>query len=407
MFKKFLGSFLLAFHNIRSHFFHTLLSVLGIVIGVASLVSILSLIDGMEDYAKEQITRTTSLNAIIIHTQAYHSVNGIRLKKDTFPVINFKRYEELKGQLSKPAQVRIRSSFSGLVQMKDDERQLGAMIHAWGSEMMPGNYKVEAGKAFSDDDIRSARTIAMINSFLAKVIDSTKTAAQLVGRQMKVIGLDVDIVAVVDDGGTQPNIAIPFTLLSEADLISSPPDLVIEAEDVRDVQELKAGVIAWLGEKYTDKDGFTVSTNDLRVEQAAQGFLLFRIIMGLIVGISVLVGGIGIMNVLLISITERTVEIGIRKAVGANKRDIIFQFLAESITVSAFGSLIGLVLGIGMTAAAVPIVASLTKIPFYAIYTWNTLIVTGTLALILGIVFGTYPAMRAARLDPVEAIRRE
>ena len=129
--------------------------------------------------------------------------------------------------------------------------------------------------------------------------------------------------------------------------------------------------------------------------------------MGLIVGISVVVGGIGIMNVLLISITERTVEIGIRKAVGANRRDIVFQFLAESITVSAFGSLIGLAFGIAVTAAAVPIVASVTEIPFYAIYTWNTLIVTGTLAIILGIVFGTYPAMRAARLDPVEAIRRE
>jgi len=406
MIRKFLGSFLLAFHNIRSHFFHTLLSVLGIVIGVASLVSILSLIDGMEDYAKEQITRTTSLNAIIINTQAYRHVNGVRMKKDTFPIINFRQYQELKSQLRKPAKATIRSSFNGLIQV-NDERELGAGIHAWGAAMMPGKYKVEAGKEFSEGDILNALPVAMINSFLAKVIDSTKTAASMLGKHVIVKGINVAIVAVVNDGATQPNIAIPITLLPDTDLVGSPPEVVVEAKDVTDVQELKAGVIAWLGTNFSDKDGFSVATNDFRVDQAAKGFLLFRIIMGLIVGISVLVGGIGIMNVLLISITERTVEIGIRKAVGANRRDIIFQFLAESITVSAFGSIIGLVLGIAITAAAVPIVASLTKVPFYAIYTWNTLIVTGTLALVLGIVFGTYPAMRAARLDPVEAIRRE
>jgi putative ABC transport system permease protein len=143
------------------------------------------------------------------------------------------------------------------------------------------------------------------------------------------------------------------------------------------------------------------------VEQAAKGFKLFRIIMGLIVGISVLVGGIGVMNVLLISVTERTSEIGVRKAVGANKRDIILQFLSESITISLFGSLLGLVVGILGTMIIVPIVKSLTGVPFQAAYTLNTLVVISILAVVIGIVFGTYPAMRAARLDPVEAIRRE
>ena len=129
--------------------------------------------------------------------------------------------------------------------------------------------------------------------------------------------------------------------------------------------------------------------------------------MGLIVGISVLVGGIGVMNVLLISVTERTVEIGIRKAVGAKREDIIAQFLSESLTISLLGSVLGTILGILFTMAAVPIIQHFTKMPFEAAFTLNTLAVISIIAIVVGIVFGTYPAIKASKLHPVEAIRAE
>ena len=113
------------------------------------------------------------------------------------------------------------------------------------------------------------------------------------------------------------------------------------------------------------------------------------------------------MNVLLISVTERTREIGIRKAVGANRRHVVLQFLAESIAISGFGSLVGFVVGILGTMAFVPIIKSLTKVPFQAAYTWNTFVLISVIALLIGIVFGTYPALRASRLDSVEAMRHE
>jgi putative ABC transport system permease protein len=119
------------------------------------------------------------------------------------------------------------------------------------------------------------------------------------------------------------------------------------------------------------------------------------------------VGGIGVMNVLLISVTERTAEIGIRKATGANRRDIMLLFLSESITVSAFGSFLGLVLGVLGTMVIIPIIKAITEVPFQAAYTWNTFLVITVLSILVGIVFGTYPAIRASRLNPVEAIRHE
>jgi putative ABC transport system permease protein len=407
MLRKFLGSFLLAFHNIRSHFFHTLLSILGIVIGVASLVSILSLIDGMEDYAKEQIATTTSLNAIVVQSQPYHRINNVRMRKDSFPIIDYVHYKQLKGLLGTKANTHLRTSFATTLRSNASADPVGAVVYGMGTSIIPDNMTVEAGLPLSEQEIENAQPYAVVNLILAKAIDSVAPITSLPGRSLLLKNKEFTISAVVNDKSTEPRLAVPITVLAREELYSYPPEMGIIAKDVRNVGQLKDQVSGWLKETYKDNDGFTIQTNEARVEQAAKGFLLFRIIMGLIVGISVVVGGIGIMNVLLISITERTVEIGIRKAVGANRRDIVFQFLAESITVSALGSAVGLILGVTFTAIAVPIIKALTEIPFYASYTLNTLAITGILALALGIVFGTYPALRAARLDPVDAIRRE
>ena len=205
-----------------------------------------------------------------------------------------------------------------------------------------------------------------------------------------------------------PEAFVPITLLSPNELYDSPAEVIIMADQVGDVPKLKDQVDAWLKKNYpTGYADLVIITNEFRVGQAAKGFLLFRVIMGLIVGISVIVGGIGVMNVLLISVNERTVEIGIRKAVGATRKDIKLQFLAESIAISAFGSLLGLIAGVLGTMIIIPIVKAITEVPFQAAYTANTLMVISVVALLVGIVFGTYPAVRAARLDPVEAMRRE
>ena len=122
--------------------------------------------------------------------------------------------------------------------------------------------------------------------------------------------------------------------------------------------------------------------------------------MGLIVGIAVIVGGVGVMNVLLMSVTERTAEIGIRKAVGANRRNIIAQFLSESVAISMIGSFFGLLLGVLMALAVAPILTYIideSGLVFRAVFSFNTLLVVGVIAVLVGIIFGTYPARRAAK----------
>lgn len=200
---------------------------------------------------------------------------------------------------------------------------------------------------------------------------------------------------------------IPISLLSNDDLFRSPPRMLLEAARTEDVPRLKEQAQAWLKREFGEQSSdFQVISQDFWVDEAAKGFLIFRIVMGLIIGISVVVGGVGVMNVLLISVTERTAEIGLRKAVGAKKGDIRRQFLAESITVSAFGSLIGLLVGAAFAMAAMPVIRLFADVPFNAVLTWNTFFIICAVAILVGVIFGTYPAVKAARLDPVEALRR-
>lgn len=406
MMKTLLASFAYAIQNIRNHFFHTVLSVLGIVIGVAALVAILSLIDGMEQFAREQLAQTTSLKGILVSTETTVTRNGISIQKDSVQVFDYAAYRKINSALSGTASVNLFYLHAGEVRHPDDTLRAGAR-HI-GVVKPDTAIRITAGRTFSENEIAEGQPVALITEELAKTLTPAMPAAQVVGDTLLMERRSVRIIGIARGKDNEDlSVYFPFTLLEAAALRAQPPVLVVEASRIEDVPAVKTQIDQLLKNMYGIRHDFEVVSNDFRVEQAAKGFRLFRVIMGLIVGISVAVGGIGVMNVLLISVTERTLEIGIRKAVGASPRAIVLQFLSESITISLFGSLMGLVLGIAGTAAFVPIIKAITDVPFQAAYTVNTFVVITVLAVVVGVVFGTYPALRASRLDPVEAIRRE
>ena len=139
-----------------------------------------------------------------------------------------------------------------------------------------------------------------------------------------------------------------------------------------------------------------------------RGFLILKLFMGALAGISMLVGGIGIMNIMLASVTERTREIGIRKAIGASRRDIELQFLTEAVTISLVGSGIGTVVGVMIATVAVIVMRNAVKAEGLGVaFTPVTLLLSAGIAVMIGLAFGTYPARRASRLSPIDAIRYE
>ena len=403
MFRRIIQSFFLAFQNIRANFFHTFLSILGIVIGVGALVSILSLIDGMEQYAKDQIANTSSLNMITVYSDPVVRKEGIAIRKDSVTFFQFQDFQNISAGLTRPAKSHLFQRVAKELTLEGDTVKIAAYVTGVAGLRVDS---LLAGQDFSEAE--GNKNSAILTGALAKAFVKDGKVADLIGRVIQVGPRKLNVIGVVEMKYAKgPELFFPFQLLNRADLKASLPQMMVEAENTVDIPKLKEEISAYLVKQFGKEHDFKISSNDFRVEQAAQGFLVFRIIMGLIVGISVVVGGIGVMNVLLISVTERTAEIGIRKAVGANRRDIVLLFLSESITVSAFGSFLGLIFGTLFTMAAIPIIKALTKAPFQAAYTLNTFLVVGILALLVGIIFGTYPAIRASKLDPVDAIRHE
>jgi putative ABC transport system permease protein len=186
------------------------------------------------------------------------------------------------------------------------------------------------------------------------------------------------------------------------------PSLLVKAARVESVEEVRGAVERWLAARNPAwPAGSTIRTSAARARQTRQGVLVFKLAMGAITGISLLVGGIGIMNVLLASVAERTREIGIRKATGARHRDILLQFLSESVAITGAGSLIGVVLGLAAGFGITAIIRSQSQAQVYAAFAWQTVLVAVAAAVVVGVMFGMYPALRAARLSPIEAIRHE
>ncbi len=397
----------MAFRALQGHFFQTFLSILGMIIGVAALVGILCLIDGMEQFAKDQISQTTSLKSIVVTSRTTKSENGVILKKDTFAYITPKKFIALQNDIT------FKTSYAYLISTQSNEasyaptnKKIISLLNGV-TAITHNKDKIVAGSPLSEADILEKRKVVVANKLFVKLISPSDSTHTKIGSKLIIRGEEFELIGIVNQNSQSPELFVPITHFSDTDLKDYPPTAIIEVEEIDQVGAAKEFITQWLRKEYGAQKNFDVMTNGFRVEQAEQGFRLFRVIMGLIVGISVLVGGVGVMNVMLISVTQRTTEIGVRKALGAKRSDIMYQFLAESISISTMGSICGLVLGVLGTMATIPIIKAITKIPFQASYTWNTIILVAIIAVVVGIVFGTYPALRASRLDPVEAMRRE
>jgi putative ABC transport system permease protein len=277
-----------------------------------------------------------------------------------------------------------------------------------------------AGRLINDAELRSRERVIVLSHGLAGALakaDSTPSASPttLVGQTVQLESHPYRVVGVLAaEKGMEERLAaiVPFTVAGEATMSPADarhPTLLVRAPEVEGVDSVRARTERWLSARYGAWEGkVKVQTEAAsRLKQVSQGIMIFKLAMGSFAAISLIVGGIGIMNVLLSSVLERTREIGVRKAIGARQRDILLQFLAESVAISGVGSVVGVVAGLAGAFGVTAVMRAKTEAIIFAAFTWSTLLVATAIAIAIGLAFGTYPALRAARLSPIDAIRHE
>jgi putative ABC transport system permease protein len=406
MLKSFQTAILYALENIQSNFFHTLLSVIGITIGVSALIIILSMIDGLEKYAEDQISNTTSVKVVEVSSVTMKSVDGVPIPKDNPVILTEQIHEDIISGITVPFTAYRVAEMA--MQVSIENQDIGALVY-YADRGYAGYYSQAHGAPlFNDRNKNKENPGAVISTVLAKrIAGDSYDSHNIIGKNLSVENISYNIVGIVEGLSPNPEILLSIHNQPIENLQNHPPYMAIEAGSVEDVPAVKKSVQEWRESSSFTEEDIQILSQDYRVDQATQGFMLFRIIMGLIVGISVIVGGIGVMNVLLISVTQRTKEIGIRKAVGSRKKDIYVQFLSESMVISLFGTLVGVLIGILVSIAMTPIVHQIIDVPFRPAFSLLTITVITLFSLLIGILFGTFPAYKASQLSPIDALRRE
>ena len=272
-----------------------------------------------------------------------------------------------------------------------------------------------AGRYFTSQEAADSVDVAVVSFGLGSLVGHGDPAKAL-GQTVTIRGHALRVVGVFASAGGE-RVSRVFAPLELATRLLAPtprpraPTLVLQARQVEDVRAVRAGVEAWLTARFgADWQAMaTVRAQSQRVEQAERAILVFKLFFGSVTGIALLVGGIGIMNVLLSSVIERTREIGIRKAIGARRRDLLAQFLLESITIAGTGSVVGTVVGYAGAFAVTAYMRRKLEAPVYAAFSWSTLLVSAALAIVIGVRVRDLPGAPrgpplARRSDPARVV---
>jgi len=395
---------------LRSNPLRSALTALGVIIGVGSVVAMVSLGSGAQRQVEQSIASLGS-NLLIVVPGASQA-GGIRFAqggggRDTLTLSDATAIQQLDGvEAVAPSQ---RSAAQLVGNGLNWNTRIEGVTPAY---LTARDWDVSQGRFFDDSEDRQARRIVVLGATVASNLFPNMDP---VGQTIRINGGQYDVIGVLTAKGQsgfgmdQDDIVLaPLTTvkrrisgrLRRADTVSQ---ISVKATSESGLDQLQTDVETLLRQRHhiRDDDDFTVQNLNSITQTAAQTTQVFTYLLAGISAVSLLVGGIGIMNIMLVSVTERTREIGLRKALGARQADILRQFGLEAIALSVAGGLVGLVLGI----LGAWLMTSIFNLPL-VIAPENAVMAIGFSGLV-GVLFGAYPAWRAAKLDPIEALRRE
>jgi putative ABC transport system permease protein len=405
----------MAFRTIRAQKLKSFFSLIGVLIGVTFLIAVVSIVQGMNRYMVDRFANTL-IGANTFELRQRPSIVTGEVTEETWlawrrrPRISYADADYVRARITTPAtfakfcEDRVSVHYEGKVAKDID------LVGTEASYFGIRNYQLAAGRAFTAQEVGSAQAVLVVGHELAEKL---LPGVDPLGKTVQIGGLPYRIIGVVDKQGTLFGLSLdkfaimPFSapgrrLICPINILDA---LIVRTADPTDMERAVGEAEAIMRSRRALKP-WQGNTFAFQTAEGALGTwhkiskILFLALPGL-VAISLVVGGIVIMNIMLMAVSERTREIGIRKALGARRRDILAQFVVESATLSAAGAL----LGIGFGLALAFVVKALTPLPA-AVAPWS--VVAGmALGIGVGVVAGVYPASRASRLDPIVALRAE
>lgn len=384
------------------------LTMLGIIIGVASVITMLAIGQGSKRSIQAQISEMGS-NMIMIHPGA-DMRGGVRQDASAMETLKLSDYENIVNETRYVSAVSPTVNSSG--QVIYGANNTPTSIYGVSPDYMEiRRYKVADGDLFTEQDIASAAKVCLIGQTVA---DNLFTSGENpVGRVIRFKNIPFRIIGLLESKGYNSMgmdqddlILAPYTTIQKRVLaITHLQGITCSAlkEEYTDQAIREITEILRQGHKLkdTDEDDFTIRSQQELSQMLTSTTDMMTVLLAAVAGISLLVGGIGIMNIMYVSVTERTREIGLRMSIGAKGIDILAQFLIESILISVTGGLIGVVFGVGTAL----VVNGVAHFPIY-IQPWSVML-SFAVCTVTGVFFGWYPAKKAAELDPIEAIRYE
>ncbi|MGN6369364.1 MAG: ABC transporter permease [Phycisphaerae bacterium] len=432
-------SFLIWIINIRSAFtsllankLRTGLAMLGIMIGVGAVIAMLAMGAGAQAQVVNRINAMGS-NVLIVRPTERGTGGVMSGTQQNLTVQDALALRDL------PDVAAVSPGVQGGAQLTHLNHNTSSDVNGVAASYFAiRNFEPEFGRLFTDDEVDSMARVVVIGPVVAA---NLFVGDDPIGQTIKLKGINFKVIGVMKSKGTSgwtgpdDECFVPYTtamkLLFGMTYIREIDVSANDGVDLTQLSGMPVGTGGWRGHRapaivhtepppmnsiaaalrrrhrlndLKDPDDFRVMNQAEILAQAQDTVMVFRVLLGSIAAISLLVGGIGIMNIMLVTVIERTREIGTRKAIGAHNNDILMQFMMESVMLSGIGGLLGASLGIGL-AKGIPLLPRFQS--FLTIVDPSYVILSVTFAAVVGIVFGVYPAWRASRLDPIEALRYE
>lgn len=400
--------FKIALKALGNNRFRCFLTMLGIIIGVAAVITMLAVGQGSKRSIQAQISEMGS-NMIMIHPGGERR-GGVRLSSEDMESLKTEDLEDIRSQTVFVTYVSPVVNSSG--QAVYGANNTPTTIYGVNRDYLEiRRYRVENGDLFSDRDIQTAAKVCLVGKSVADEL--FPDGQNPIGKVIRFGTIPMRVIGVLESKGynsmgiDQDDLIIaPYTTVQKRILaITHLQEIVCSAlaEEYTDraIDEITDVIRVNHRLKDTDEDDFSIRSQQELSSMMTSTTDMMTVLLAAVAGISLLVGGIGIMNIMYVSVTERTREIGLRMSIGAKGRDIMAQFLIESILISVTGGIIGVVLGVG----AALLVNILASYPVY-VQSWSVLL-SFAVCTVTGVFFGWYPARKAARLDPIDAIRYE